>query len=205
MRASLRCVRSPLIVRAASTVAWGALAASAAAGFAVLGVHVEGRHVPGWDADVLGFVGRHRILPENDEPLAAAPYIGGVAVAVVLALLVRARRFAEAAAFAVTAAGAAVLSQSLKHAFVRPSPDGVAVSYPSGHALLSAAVAAAVALAAREARLRALAVVLGAAALAVVGIATVKLRWHYPSDVIGGWLVGLAWVAAVRFGARLAA
>jgi 4-amino-4-deoxy-L-arabinose transferase-like glycosyltransferase len=40
------------------------------------------------------------------------------------------------------------------------------------------------------------ALAVGAAALAVVGIAVVRLRWHYPSDVLGGWLAGLAWVAA---------
>jgi len=186
----------------APAVAWGLVAAASAAGFVVLGLHVEGRHVPAWDADVLRFVGRHRILPENDEPLSAAPYVGGAVVAVVLAALLRARRFVEAGAFAATAAGAAVLSETLKHAFVRPSPDGVSVSYPSGHTLLTAAIAAAVVLAARDARLRATAVVLAAAALAVVAIAIVKLHWHYPSDVVGGWLAGIAWVAVVRLAAH---
>jgi len=65
-------------------------------------------------------------------------------------------------------------------------------SYPSGHAAVVAAVAlAAVAVAPRPAR--PLAGALAAIVVATVGVALVVIHAHYPSDVLGGWLLALLW------------
>jgi undecaprenyl-diphosphatase len=83
-------------------------------------------------------------------------------------------------------------------------PDPVAhangMSFPSGHAQ-SATVAAAVLLlvflpALRGARRR-LAVVVAVAFVAAIGFARVALGVHYVSDVLAGYALGAAWVAAM--------
>lgn len=71
-------------------------------------------------------------------------------------------------------------------------------SFPSGHATMSAVVYLAVAIAASKAmptRAGRVAVLAGGGLLAVlVGCSRVVLGVHYPTDVLGGWLLGLGWV-----------
>jgi len=74
-------------------------------------------------------------------------------------------------------------------------------SYPSGHAAAVAAVAlAAVALAPRRAR--PLAAVVACVVVATVGVALVVIHAHYPSDVLGGWLLSLMWGAGAASSCR---
>jgi hypothetical protein len=47
------------------------------------------------------------------------------------------------------------------------------------------------------ARWRALAAILGAVYAAAVGVATVTAGWHRPSDVVGAFLLTVAWAGAV--------
>lgn len=112
------------------------------------------------------------------------------------------------AARALGASGAAwILGQALKRAFDRPRPYDAypssarlrigkppAMSWPSSHAMVLLAFCT---VAERELRLgRSARVVLGALAGAV-GVSRTYLGVHYPSDVIGGLLLGrafgLAW------------
>lgn len=121
---------------------------------------------------------------------------------VVLAL----RRDRPAAALvAVVAVGGASLSAGLKVAVDRPRPtpavvvDGaVSASYPSGHAMTSL-LAAGVVVVLLAPRLRGLrrALLVGLVVLGVLAVAAsrVALADHFPSDVLGGWLVGGAWLA----------
>jgi undecaprenyl-diphosphatase len=83
---------------------------------------------------------------------------------------------------------------ALKLVVGRPRPEGAAYGFPSGHATAAAAYAGALlylseALAPRPRRaVRLLAVMM----IVLVGIARVMLRAHWPSDVIGGFALGLA-------------
>ena len=45
---------------------------------------------------------------------------------------------------------------------------------------------------------------LAAVIILLIGSSRVYLGVHYPTDVVGGYAVGLAWVTAVAFGDRLA-
>ena len=84
-------------------------------------------------------------------------------------------------------------SQVLKAVLDRPSLlDATGLnSFPSGHVAAIAGLAAALALAV-PCVLRRLTVVLALPVVAVVGVATVVLEWHRPSDVIASVLIAVA-------------
>jgi undecaprenyl-diphosphatase len=70
-------------------------------------------------------------------------------------------------------------------------------AYPSGHtttATLGYGIAAALLIAYRR-NLRAVAISIAALLAAAVGLSRVYLGVHWPTDVLGGWLLGLTWLA----------
>ena len=132
----------------------------------------------------------------------------GVAAAVVL---VHERAWLDLAFFAAAYLGSQLVVALLKEWFDRPRPDmGSAVplpesaSFPSGHATAGVASLGALAVLAterlqsRRARtwLWAAVVVLGVA----VGLSRIALNVHYVTDVLAGWCLGLAWLAACLLG-----
>ena len=93
--------------------------------------------------------------------------------------------------------GANVTTQYLKSALDRPGPFGPEPgSYPSGHVTVAMSLAMALVLVAPPA-LRIAATLLGTAYAVGVGVAVIALDWHRPSDVIGAYLVCVAWAALV--------
>ncbi|MGQ3675201.1 phosphatase PAP2 family protein [Xanthobacter sp. TB0139] len=122
--------------------------------------------------------------------------------AVAFLLLIRKRH--AAAMVAVSVAGGILLSQAMKWGFDRPRPDlvphGAAVytqSFPSGHAMLSAVVYLTLgALLARtqpQVRVKLFLLTLAAGLTVLVGISRIYLGVHWPTDVLGGWMLGAAW------------
>jgi undecaprenyl-diphosphatase len=119
------------------------------------------------------------------------------AFAIAIALwLVWERRFKAALIMAVLPPLGNVASSLLKEAFARPRPlltphlDSVTnLAYPSGHAVAGAVfVLAAMLLPGGQPRLR---VALGLAAMMMIGGSRLLLGVHWPSDVVGGWMIGL--------------
>lgn len=103
-------------------------------------------------------------------------------------------------------AGGQLLSSLLKAGFDRPRPDlvphGMTVytaSFPSGHAMMTAIVyltlAALLARSESRRRLKTFLLLLAASVTLMVGISRVYLGVHWPSDVLGGWMIGSAWAA----------
>jgi len=72
-------------------------------------------------------------------------------------------------------------------------------SYPSGHALAAAALYLTLAIVAAKylrARMAKALVLAGAFALiTLIGVSRVYLGVHYPTDVIGGWIIGFVWAS----------
>lgn len=135
-------------------------------------------------------------------------WIGIAALTVVAAvLLVRERSWLDLGFVLVAVLGSQLVVALLKAWFDRPRPDvGSAVplpsssSFPSGHAAAGAASlgAFAVLLAERLPSVRARKWVwAGVVAVGVgVGASRVVLGVHYVTDVLAGWCLGLAWLAA---------
>jgi undecaprenyl-diphosphatase len=117
--------------------------------------------------------------------------------------IARSRRSALSLAFAI--AGATLLDATLKECFKRPRPasffdypEPVSFSLPSGHALFSLCILGTLAWTMapwiRSRQLRIALWLLTAGLVAVIGYSRIYLGVHYPSDVIGGYLLGIAWL-----------
>ena len=128
----------------------------------------------------------------------------GLAAALLAGFWLGGRRRA-AGLFALAVGGAMLLNLAVKLAFGRPRPTlwvsilpATYYSFPSGHAMGSAAVAAALGFLLAGWRGR-WALWLGGAAFALgVGWSRVYLGVHYPSDVLAGWVGSLGWVGGLH-------
>lgn len=124
------------------------------------------------------------------------------------------RRWATALLIFVAVAGGQVLSSLLKVGIDRPRPELVShlvsetsLSFPSGHAMLSAVTyltlgsLAARFLPGRVTKIYVLSLAVLVALL--VGVSRVYLGVHWPSDVLAGWCAGFAWAMLCWLAARL--
>lgn len=96
------------------------------------------------------------------------------------------------------------LAFGLKSLFSRPRPDIVphlshvaSSSFPSAHSMMSAIIyitlGVLVASVVARRRLKAYILSLSFLLTAVVGLSRIYLGVHYPTDVLAGWMAGLAW------------
>ena len=188
---------------------------AAAVPFGLLVVLVEDRWSPLWRVDAgarddlhtyavrhAGFVSLMQGLSDAGSTLAWV-----VLIAALVAWLLWRRRFRAATFAVVTVAGGSLVNLAVKTAVHRARPvlvDPVSratgLSFPSGHAQ-AAMVGYAVLLLALHPHLRGAwrhASVAGAVLMVLaIGASRVALGVHYVSDVAGGYLLGLAWVAAM--------
>ena len=148
--------------------------------------------------------------PALDHLAVVLAYVGGYQViapiSAVLLLLFWRRSHQAARFFAVAVLGAALLNGVMKFAFHRPRPElwprlmqEHGASFPSGHSMYSAAFVTALILlvphlSSRPSRFRWPATILGVLFTLLVGWSRVDLGVHYPTDVLAGWLTGVAWV-----------
>lgn len=169
---------------------------------AVLAASVPGDRGFGWDGWVADFITDAVPISEADvhaDPFVAALTIGVSGLAALLAVALLARRQLRAALFvAAGITGAVLLSSMVKAAVERPPIDGGSgSSFPSGTATWSMAVAAAVVLVARTRRERIALALAGATLVILLGVVIAWEEWHYPSDVLAGWCLAVAWVGAL--------
>jgi len=146
------------------------------------------------------------------------PTVLALVVLAVVGFLLLQTRYRTALFVVCTAISGELIDNALKHAFNRPRPTIVphlravfSTSFPSGHAMESAIVyltLGAMLMRVAETRLTKL-YCLGIAMLltALVGVSRVYLGVHYPTDVIGGWIIGFVWASVCwlveqRFEAR---
>lgn len=120
--------------------------------------------------------------------LGSLPALVGGIVVIFLAAIFRdwVRAFVAGAAPAI----AVLVVEHVAKPMVGRAINGGGYTYPSGTVTVVASLAAALLLVAPS-LLRPLVLVLGIAAVAAVGVAVIVLRWHYPTDVVGGVCVGI--------------
>jgi membrane-associated phospholipid phosphatase len=183
---------------------------AALAGFALFALAYEHDPVATADSEVADWVAAS--MPTWAEWLArpfswVGGWIGALAVMVALVVVLSASRRATDAIWAAGIIGGIhfVVTPLVKEIFDRPRPTaGSAVplpssdSFPSGHASGAAATCTLLALLALERWPERGAVlwVSAAASVLAIGSSRVVLNVHFASDVLAGWCLGLAWLAA---------
>ncbi len=183
--------------------------------FALLLLLVEDRWSPLADADGgardslhtyalshRGFATGMQVISDSGSALAWQLVFAGV----VLWLLWR-RRFRLALFVAVTAVGSSLLNTVVKGAVHRARPvvnqplvHEPGLSFPSGHAqaaIVGYAVLLLVFLPVLSGLWRRAAVLVAVLMVAAIGFSRVALAAHYVSDVLAGYVLGAAWVAAM--------
>jgi undecaprenyl-diphosphatase len=119
-------------------------------------------------------------------------------------------RYRTALVVAVAAASGEIMNQVLKQLFMRPRPsivphlrDVSSASFPSGHAMESAIVYLTLGVMLMRVAERRVTKIycLGVAVMVtvLVGISRVYLGVHYPTDVLGGWMLGFLWASICWF------
>jgi undecaprenyl-diphosphatase len=139
-------------------------------------------------------------------------YVSAVVLLVATLFLWETRHRYSAALLWVAVMGGWLLNTMLHAVFDRPRPDlfewrvpnGGASGYPSGHAMgamvLYATLAYLVIRLEGTRKLQRVTVAVFGAAIVLVGLSRLYLGVHYPSDVIGGFLVGFAWATFCALG-----
>ena len=147
---------------------------------------------------------RWLLMAAEDITALGGPAVLGLTVVAVTGYLLLQGLYRNGLFIFIASTGGWLLNWSLKATFDRTRPDIVphlrevmTSSFPSGHALTSAAVyltlgALLMPIAkGRGAKYYCVATAMGVTAL--VGASRVILGVHYPSDVLAGWLIGLSW------------
>lgn len=177
------------------------------AGFLGLALSVDGAGPLAWDDPVTEAVSELIVI--SDDRVHANPLVWAVTVGLGLAVVGLAawqavrRRWRPVFSGGIAVAGTVVSTELAKLVVSRPVIEGGGeASYPSGTASWTLVTAAVSVLLLDPGRRRRPAVVV--AAILVVGIAAVIVweRWHYPSDVLGGWLLAGGWIALAWLAAR---
>lgn len=129
----------------------------------------------------------------------------------ILAYLMYLRLWRVAFFWLVAIGGAAILGSLIKTVIQRTRPDlwlavfpHTSFGFPSGHATQSMAIALASVILLRGKNWAPMAVAAGVGFVLLVGASRMYLGYHYPTDILAGWMLSFAWVTAVAmlFNAR---
>ena len=188
----------------------GAIAVAGVWGFAEFASHVKEGRTQAFDDAVMTWLGQHRI-PWLEHSLLEVTALGtGLVVLMMVGIAALFLSLTEhrysALLLLVATAGGIILNNVLKLAFDRPRPrlfewatTAMSSSFPSGHAMSAAIVYSTIAyLAARLQRKRwerVLTALVAFVLIVLISLSRLYLGVHYPSDVLAGTVMGLAWAA----------
>jgi membrane-associated phospholipid phosphatase len=165
------------------------------------------------DAPIVSYIAIHRLpwlttCMESITYLGSAALLTAIVIAGSLCLRVRTGSWRPLLLLASAAVGAMTLDTVLKFSIARPRPatewmvgSAVGWAFPSGHTTESTSVYVALAYliaetqAAWRTKVQLLAFALMVAFL--IGISRIYLGVHWPTDVMSGWALGIAWLAVV--------
>ena len=140
-------------------------------------------------------------------------YVLTLVVLFSVGLLLTLRRYRTAGFVTAAVAGGVLLSRLIKLEIKRSRPEsrhwlvssmfGSDYSFPSGHSMMSAVVYLTLALVftavIRRWKVRAFVIISSLLLVGLIGLSRMYLGVHYPSDVVAGWLGGLAWALMCRW------
>ncbi len=126
--------------------------------------------------------------------------VAGVSLAMLVYFVLK-KRYYKALFVVVSIGGAALVNVLLKTLFDRSRPDlwqhlvtETSFSFPSGHSSASAALAFTVIVLLWNTKWRTVSLSIGALYIVTIGFSRMYLGVHFPSDVLGGWLLAASWV-----------
>lgn len=126
-----------------------------------------------------------------------------IATALSLALLFQ-KRWREIAYFVTTLLGSIIINRTAKlllhrvrpHLWESPAPE-FDYGFPSGHAMSSMTLVAALVILTWGSHWRCLVWIAGGLFVLSIGWTRLYLGVHYPSDILAGWTVSIAWATGV--------
>jgi undecaprenyl-diphosphatase len=165
------------------------------------------------DRPVLAWLAAHRTPAMTQAQIGITNLGGAVTLTVLLTataalVAVRLRSWRPVVLTAIAAGGIQLLVFAIKTFIARPRPlpsgrlvEAGGFSYPSGHSASAVVcfgmLAWLVCLLTTRAQIRATAWLAAGLLTIAVGLSRAYLGVHYPSDIIGGWILGAAWLATV--------
>lgn len=187
-----------------------AIAVAATMGFSALAEYVLEGDTQSYDVAILQWIHGHQ-NPILTKLMLEATYLGTgtvvmAIVCVTAAFLWNTEHKHSARLLVASTAGAILLNNALKLMYHRPRPTvfewqthALSSSFPSGHAMSATVVYGTVAYLLMRLQkrrwTRVLTLCFAVALVLLVCVTRLYLGVHYPSDVIGGIIVGLAWAA----------
>lgn len=132
--------------------------------------------------------------------LAGAVFIGIITIALAVGFYMR-HEIYNSLYILLTLGGTIVLNTTLKIFFKRTRPDlwsllvvEKSYSFPSGHAMISMALALTLIVLTYYSRARWFSIILGAFYVVLIGFSRLYLGVHFPTDILGGWLISSVWI-----------
>jgi membrane-associated phospholipid phosphatase len=162
-----------------------------------------------WDEPILLAI-HSTANPQLDQLAAGLTKLGvfwgvfPVAIAIALAMLVQ-RRWRKLAYLVTTLLGSIVINRTAKvllhrvrpHLWESPAPE-FDYGFPSGHAMSSMTLVAALLILSWGSRWFWLVAIVGSLFVLAIGWTRLYLGVHYPSDILAGWTASIAWAMGVR-------
>lgn len=181
--------------------------------FSLLANEISGKRALSFDQSTLVFV--HSFAsPFLNTFFTTVTYLGESLYILTIAMILAAyfaykRVYQKAVVMLLSMGGIVVANAVLKFIFRRDRPtlwehlvSETNFSFPSGHAMISIGFAMILVAILWHTRYRLTAIVLGAVGTVLVGLSRIYLGVHYPSDILAGWCVSMAWVALVLVGVK---
>ncbi len=149
--------------------------------------------------------------PQLDAFIVATTDLGyiwwvGVATLIIVYVAVNHRAYRSAVIAAVSTLGSALTGVLLKLIFQRDRPElwqrlitENSYSFPSGHAMASATLASIVIVLLWPTKWRYVGIIGGLGYVLYIAFTRLYLGVHYPTDIIAGWLIAVAWVGITTF------
>lgn len=176
--------------------------------FVEIASHVQRGATQTFDEAVMRWMGAHRIEWIEKSLLEITALGTGLVLMVMVAIaalfLIATQHKFSAFLLLVATGGGIVFNAMLKSTFDRPRPrlfewltEPSSSSFPSGHAMTSAiayfTVAYLIARLEKRRWMRAITIVIALALVLLISVSRIYLGVHYPSDVLAGMVIGLAW------------